>query len=61
MRGNPRDPANDAISHGLRIGAAFTWRLLVIATANAMISAAANYHSETIVRNPPGDGGKATP
>jgi len=60
MRGNPRDPANDAFPHGLRIGAAFTGRLLVITTADAMISAAANYHSEAIVCDPPGDGSKAT-
>jgi predicted PurR-regulated permease PerM len=33
----------------------------VIATANAMIHAAANYHSGVIAREPPADGGKATP
>jgi predicted PurR-regulated permease PerM len=33
----------------------------VIATANAMIHAAANYHSGAIPRGPPADDGKATP
>ena len=50
MRREPsRDPANDAIPPGLRIGAAFTWRLLVIAAALAGIGFFAHVLSEIVI------------
>ena len=49
MRGNPRDPANDAIPPGLRVGAAFSWRLLVIGAAIGGVLALAWVLSEVVV------------
>lgn len=48
-RGHPSDPAGDAIPRGLRIGAAFTWRLLVIAAAIGAVLALAWLLSEVVV------------
>ena len=49
MRRTPRDPANDAIPPGLRIGAAFAWRLLVIGAAIGGVLALAWVLSEVVV------------
>jgi predicted PurR-regulated permease PerM len=50
MRREPsRDPANDAIPLGLRIGAAFAWRLLVIAAAIGGVLALAWVLSDVVV------------
>ena len=46
---HPNDSANDAIPRGLRIGAAFTWRLLVIAVALAGIGLLAYLLSEIVI------------
>lgn len=48
-RKNSSDPANAAIPPGLRIGAAFTWRLLVIAAAIVAVLALAWVLSEVVV------------
>lgn len=48
-RENSRDPANDAIPFSLRIGAAFAWRLLVIAAAIGAVLALAWVLSEVVV------------
>ena len=50
MRREPsRDPANDAIPPGLRIGAAFAWRLLVIGAAIGAVLALAWVLSDVVV------------
>jgi predicted PurR-regulated permease PerM len=43
------DPADEAVPHGLRIGAAFTWRLLVIAAALAGIGFLAHLLAEIVI------------
>lgn len=43
------DPADDAVPHGMRIGAAYTWRLLVMAAAIAAVLALAWLLSEVVV------------
>jgi len=43
------DPVDDAVPHGMRIGAAFTWRLLVIAAALAGIGFLAHLLSEIVI------------
>jgi len=48
-RDHPNDPANAAIPRGLRIGAAFTWRLLAIAAALAGIGLLAYLLSEIVI------------
>ncbi|HET8554851.1 MAG TPA: AI-2E family transporter [Rhodanobacteraceae bacterium] len=48
-RERPSDPADDAIPRGLRIGAAFTWRLLVVAVAIGAVLALAWLLSEVVV------------
>ena len=48
-RENSSDPANDAIPTGLRIGAAFSWRLLAIAAAIGAVLALAWVLSEVVV------------
>lgn len=42
------DPSDDAIPRGLRIGAAFTWRLLVIAAAIAVVGLLVRTLSEIV-------------
>jgi predicted PurR-regulated permease PerM len=46
---DPADPPDDAIPGGLRIGAAFTWRVLVIAAAIAGVGLAARALSEIVI------------
>ncbi|WIG55491.1 MAG: hypothetical protein OJF61_001277 [Rhodanobacteraceae bacterium] len=48
-REHSRDPANDAIPPGLRIGAAFAWRLLVIAAAIGVVLTLAWVLSDVVV------------
>ncbi|HKU78368.1 MAG TPA: AI-2E family transporter [Rhodanobacteraceae bacterium] len=43
------DPADDAVPHGVRIGAAFTWRLLVIAAALAGVGYLAHLLAEIVI------------
>ena len=47
--GNSGDSVDDAIPRGLRIGAAFTWRLLVIAAAIVGIGLLARMLSEIVI------------
>lgn len=48
-REHPDGPADDPIPRGLRIGAAFTWRLLVIAAALVGIGFLAHLLSEIVI------------
>lgn len=48
-REHPSDPARDAVPLGLRIGAAFTWRVLVIAAAIAGIGFLAHMLAEIVI------------
>jgi predicted PurR-regulated permease PerM len=48
-RERPSDPADDAVPHGVRIGAAFTWRLLVIAAALAGVGYLAHMLAEIVI------------
>jgi predicted PurR-regulated permease PerM len=48
-RARSSDPADEAVPHGLRIGAAFTWRLLVIAAALAGIGFLAHLLAEIVI------------
>lgn len=43
------DPADDAVPHGMRIGAAFTWRLLVVAAALAGVGYLAHLLAEIVI------------
>ncbi|HET7612158.1 MAG TPA: AI-2E family transporter [Rhodanobacteraceae bacterium] len=49
QREDPGGPPDDAIPRGLRIGAAFTWRLLVIAAAIVGVGLAARTLSEIVI------------
>lgn len=48
-REHPTDSAEDAIPRGLRIGAAFTWRVLVIAAALVLVGLLARMLSEIVI------------
>lgn len=47
--GSPLDAAHDPIPRGLRIGAAYTWRLLVIAAALAVVGVLAWWLADIVI------------